>query len=706
MDLSMRISTDTGGTFTDLVVETEGQVNFHKSPTTPADPIVGVLNAVDVAARASGVSRQELLAQTELFLHATTRAINALVTDRAARTGFLSTEGHPDILSFREGGRPEPFNYDNPYPEPLVARALTREVPGRIGAGGEVVRELDEERVIERLGELADAGVEAIGVCLLWSVANPVHELRVGELIEEHLPGIPYTLSHQINPILREYRRACSTVIDASLKPVMSDYLSRLDEALRASGFSGRLLIVTSVGGVAEATEMAKAPIHSVGSGPAMAPVAGRAFAGVDTALDTAIIADAGGTTYDVSLVRRGRIPRTQETPLGKPGLGHITGFPSVDVKSIGAGGGSIAWVDEGGLLHLGPQSAGADPGPVAFGRGGTEPTVTDAAVTLGFLDPDYFLGGSIHLDAKAAREAIETQVAKPLGLGIGEAAAAIMSLATEHMVQAIEDITLNQGVDPRTAALVAGGGASGLNVLAVARRLGCAQVVIPEVGSTLSAVGGLMSDLSREFSSASFTSTGNFDRDEVNATIAELLRGCETFRLEAGAGEAETTIDLVADARYPHQVWDLELPVQTARFTGDEDVARLRTDFHAVHREVFAIEDPDSEVEIVNWRARVSCRLGIEGVPNVHRTEAATQAQPTVRQAHFPDHGEVDTEVWSFAALPEGKEVAGPALISSATTTVVVGPGEAVVRTGAGSLVLAAAREEEAVAVGLEQAR
>jgi len=255
------------------------------------------------------------------------------------------------------------------------------------------VQPLDEAAVLEVIRALVDRQVEAVAVCLLWSIANPTHELRVGELLSKHLPGVPYTLSHRLNPTLREYRRASSTAIDASLKPIMTTYLRSLSGRLREAGFAGRLLMVTSNGGILDADAVAEAPIHAINSGPSMAPVAGRYYA-LQAAADTAVVADTGGTSYDVSLVRRGSIPWTRETWLGRPYVSHMTGFPSVDVKSVGAGGGSIAWVDDGGLLYVGPQSAGSVPGPVCYGRGGIQPTVTDAALVLGYLDPEFFLRG------------------------------------------------------------------------------------------------------------------------------------------------------------------------------------------------------------------------------------------------------------------------------------------------------------------------
>jgi N-methylhydantoinase A len=383
---------------------------------------------------------------------------------------------------------------------------------------------------------------------------NPLHEDRVGQLLAEHLPEVPHTLSHVLNPILREYRRASSTSIDASLKPLMSRYLGGLSRRLREAGFRGRLLMLTSQGGVMDAEDLTQAPIHAVGSGPSMAPIAGRHFARLDVRADTAIVADTGGTTYDVSLVRRGSIPMTPETWLGQRYLGHILGFPSVDVRSIGAGGGSIAWVDEGGLLHVGPMSAGAVPGPASYAKGGARPTVTDAALVLGYIDPAYFLGGAMKLDVALAEEAVRRDVGGPLGLGLHEAAA-IVRVATENMVGAIEEITINQGIDPRGAVLVGGGGAAGLNSVAIARRLGCTKVVIPELGAALSAAGAIMSDLHAGYRALHYTVTDNFDVAGVNRTLAGLVARCGRFLEGPGTGAAEHAIDIVAEARYRHQI-------------------------------------------------------------------------------------------------------------------------------------------------------
>lgn len=683
----LRFGVDTGGTFTDLVLAgLDGGLRLFKRPTTPDDPVRGLLDVLGAAADALGTTTAELLADGELLVFGTTRATNAIVESTTARTALLVTAGHPDILTLREGGgRPSLFDYAHDYPVPYVPRALTREIAERADADGSIVTPLDEDAARRTLRELGEHGVEAIAVCLLWSIVAPQHERRLGALIADELPGVPYTLSHELNPTIREYRRASSAAIDASLKPLMSRFFGVLEQRLRDAGFPGRLLVMTSAGGVLDAAEVRRTPIHSIGSGPAAAPVAGRHFARLDAGTDTAIVTDAGGTTYDVSLVRRGAIPWTRETFVGEGPFGAMTGFPSIDARSIGAGGGSIASVDDGGLLRVGPESAGASPGPACFGRGGARPTVTDACLTLGFLDPRFFLGGAMELDADAARAAIRRDVGVPLGLDDEDAAAAILHLATEHMVRAIEEITLVQGIDPAQAVVVAGGGGGGLYASAIARRLGTPRVVIPEVSAALSATGTLLSDLQTDYSITELLSTDRFDVDRANAVLDRLRASCAAFLASAGGASAQDgRVTLSFEGRYPQQVWEIEVPLPVERFA-DDSAERVREAFHRVHQELFAVVDSASAVEIVTWRARVRLPLGELELP----TPRPTGAAPEVRTVRFPTLGRHATPVHRIDALPVGVPVAGPAIVESPVTTVIVEPGGRVERSASGSLIV-----------------
>ncbi|MEK9662232.1 MAG: hydantoinase/oxoprolinase family protein, partial [Alphaproteobacteria bacterium] len=634
-----------------------------------------------------GDSLAGLLGRGDMLIHGTTHAINAIITGNTAKTAFLTTAGHPDILVLREGGRIEPFNFTVPYPEPYVPRALTFEVPERIDSAGGVHTPLDEAAVLTVIEKLKAAEVEAVGVCFLWSIYNGAHEDRVGELLAEHLPGVPFTLSHRLNPALREYRRASSTLIDASLKPLMGRYLGGLTERLAEAGFAGRTLVLTSQGGMLDARDLAEKPIHAINSGPSMAPIAGRHYAALDDNADNVIIADTGGTTYDVSLVRGGRIPLTKETWIGQPFRGHMTGFPSIDIKSVGAGGGSIAWVDAGGLLHVGPQSAGADPGPVCYGAGGTEPTLTDACVVLGWLDPGYFLGGTMTLHPKDAARAIQEKVAQPLGLSLEDAAAAIVNVATENMVQAIADITVNQGIDPAESVLIGGGGAAGLNSVFIARRLRCPTVIIPETGAGLSAAGAMMSDLSNEYRATFFTTSDDFDADGVAGVLTGLRAECEAFIGGSGAGAVETCIEFTVEARYAGQVWEIEVPLATTDFHDAGARAALDEAFHALHEQIFAIRDPGSAIEYVGWTATARCRLH-ENEAGRLRPSAAHSSAPT-RRIHLAGEGAVDAAVHDFETMAAGREHQGPAIIESPFTTVVADAATRFSRTASGSLVM-----------------
>jgi N-methylhydantoinase A len=684
----MRLSVDIGGTFTDLVVEdSSGSLFLNKCPTTPDDPIRGIFDVLEITARDMGISCAKLVRNGEYLIHATTWGINAVLTNTTARTAFLTTEGHPDVLLLREGGR-EQFNYIQPYPDPFIPRALTFEITERIGSQGEVVKSLDEAKAIDILYKLKNEKVEAVAVCLLWSIVNPSHEQRIGELLKEYLPGIPFTLSSNLNQSMREYSRGSSAAINASLKPIMTRYLFNLRDRLHASGFRGRLLLVTSSGGVMDLEEVAEAPIHCVKSGPAMAPVAGRYYGKRETDRDVLVVADTGGTSFDVSLVRHDTIPWTRETWLGDIYTGHKTGFPSIDIKSIGTGGGSIAWLDDGGLLHVGPQSAGAVPGPVCYRKGGVAPTVTDASLVMGYLDPDYFLGGALQVDPDAASKSLDIFIGQKMGISTYKAASAVFQVFTENMVQLIEEIALNQGIDPRDAVLIGGGGAAGLNSVAIARRLGCELLVIPEMSAALSAFGALIADLSKDYETTFMTNSVRFDYEKVNAVISDLLCKCRAFIKGSDVNEGTSRIELSAEIRYPSEIWELEVPLDKDSFASPEDIELLRQKFHLKHKELFGTNDPTSPIDILVWHAKVSCRLR-NGDPGTLKRLKTKKVKNLFRRAYFPEIGIHDTPIRYFESFKLGERLKGPAIIESPFTTIVIDPGAYVERSESGNLLI-----------------
>lgn len=674
MARDFRITVDTGGTFTDVVVaDAEGRLTFSKALTTPDRMFDAVHEALTLVASDLGLAVPELLADASLFVYGTTRATNAILQGKTARTAFLTTEGFPDILTFREGGKTNPFDFDRPYPEPYIPRRLTFEVPERIDAQGVVQRALDHDRVRELLRAAARMEIEAVAVCLIWAIANPLHEHVVGELIEDELPGVPYTLSHELNPIIREYRRASSTALDASLKPLMQGHLQATADDLAAAGFTGELLIMTSSGGCSGLDEVVRRPIYSVDSGPSMAPVAAIAYADAEQFDADLIVCDAGGTSFDVSLVQDGRVATTSERWLGPRYQGHITGLSAVAVESIGAGGGSIAWIDSGDMLRVGPQSAGAMPGPVCYGRGGTRPTVTDAAAVLNWFDPNYFLGGRLKLEIEAAENVLGTAIAEPLGLSLARAAYAVLTVAEEAMIAAIRDVTINKGVDPRRCLMVAGGGAGGLSAVAIARALGCADVLVPATAGALSACGAQFADVVADFSVSRYANTAQFAFEAANAALAEVNRRMDAF---AGGLEGTAVIDrsYSVEARYAYQAWDLEVPLERGSFEGAEDVSRLEERFHEAHERVFAVRETGTAVDCQQWKGRLTVRIPKARISSSGAIVSGVRS--VTRRSYFEDTGPVEIECHVGSALAPGSVVRGPAVIDEATTTIVVPPG------------------------------
>jgi len=687
--MAFRISVDTGGTFTDVVVaDGEGRLRIGKALTSTARAYAGISEGLGQVVPELGLSVEELLAQTEVFTYGTTRATNAIVEGKTARTAFFTTEGFPDVLLLREGGKLDPFR-QIPYQPPYVPRFLTWELDERIDSEGDVFRPLDEGSVVRAIGEARELRVEAVAVSLLWSIVNPAHELRVGELLEERWPGVPYTLSHRLNPVIREYRRASSTAIDASLKPLMQEYLAALESDLRAGGLTGHLFIATSFGGAWRPAEVVERPIYSVGSGPSMAPVAALAYGREELGGDAGelLVCDTGGTTFDVGLVSGGEVHFTNETWLGGRWIGHITGIRAVDVKSIGAGGGSIVWIDPGGLVRVGPRSAGADPGPACYGLGGVEPTVTDAAVVLGYIDPGFFLGGRLRLDASAAALAVAT-VAERLGTTVEEAAAAALTIASENIVGAIREITIARGIDPREVTLVAGGGASGLNVVPIARELGCRRVLLPSTAGALSACGALYSDVISEFSTSCYLETRSNDLSTINKQLSTVDDSAAAFLASlADVAPRATRTDFLVEARYPGQVWELDVPVPP-RLASEADLRRLEDAFHTVHERVFAVREPGQYVECLIWKARATAELEKPQVRS--RAPARGEAEPVdVARAYFRETGPVEVPRFDGASLPAGARIDGPAIVREPTTTVVVYPGSTVTVTDLGNYLL-----------------
>ena len=665
-----QVSIDIGGTFTDCVVSDGARLAVVKAPSTPPAFERGFMDALGLAARAFDCDLAGFLARTARIVHGTTVATNALVEGRVGAVGLICTAGHPDVLTLREAPRKRAFDWRLDYPRPFVPRNRTVEVGGRIDARGNEIAPLAEDDVRAAVDHLRRCPVDAIAVGLLWSVAEPAHECRVGEIVRELWPEVPVTLSHALNPIPREYRRTIATAIDASLHGIVPAYLGRLEGAVREAGFEGSLLVANCQGGMMTVDEIAARPIHAVMSGPTLAPIAALELSDEPDI----VVIDMGGTTFDVSAIRARALIRTTEAPI----VDDLLGLPKIDVRSVGAGGGSIAWVDAGGLLRVGPVSAGADPGPAAYGRGGTRPTVTDANLVLGLLDADYFLGGRLPLDADAAHRAVAT-VAEALGLEVAEAAYAIHVTSNENMIAAIEDITVNEGIDPRESFLVAGGGATACHIGEMAQALGIGRFMVPGVAAGLSAFGGLVTDIRGEETATLHTSSRRFALDAVNHTLAELHGRAQRFLARAGVPEGERAYEYAFQARYRYQSWEIEASFAPAGGAlRADDVPALADAFHAMHERIHTIREDEGEVEFTTWTVRA---VGTGNAAALGTTQAEGAGALPARGTRRVWLGEArafrELPVHDGNAPPPGAEVAGPALIDSDTTTILLLAGQ-----------------------------
>jgi N-methylhydantoinase A len=681
--VSYLIGVDIGGTFTDCaVVDADGKVTVGKAPTTPEDPSQGFFAAIDLAAEALGVDRPALLRDTDRLAHGTTVAINAVVTRTGARVGLLATRGFGDTLKIMDNagrgiGLPIEELLDFPAarpPEPFVGEGDVAEVTERIDATGAVVAALDEERLAAEVDRLAAAGVEAFAVCFLWSIVNPVHELRAAEIVRERAPGLEVSLSHLVAPRVGEYPRMLTTVLNAYVAPRMTDYVRRIDEEAQRSGYGHGVLFMQSHGGLARGERVRHQPVTTLQSGP-VGGVIGTSELGALIDRPNAITTDVGGTTLDVSVVVDGRPVVEDEVTLER----HAAYLNVVDVQSIGAGGGSIAWIEEStGSLRVGPRSAGADPGPACYGRGGTEPTVTDADLVLGVLDPATFLGGRLPLHAGAARAAI-ARVAEPLGLSIDECAAGIVRIVDERMSDLMRSMTVRRGLDPRDFTVYAFGGGGGAHAGIYTSGLGISEFVVPlaDTASVWSALGVAVADLTATFEQPVYL-TPPHDL----ATIESVVEDLEARARAETAGDEryvdELTLQRSATCKYGLQVFELEADMPGGPITGDT-LAALLANFEADYAKRFGAGAGYAEAGIIVTSVRVRVHGRVRKPSVVRRATAnggVADARRPARDVYWEElEGRVPTAVWDGSLLEQGTRVEGPAIIELPDTTIVVRP-------------------------------
>jgi len=667
------VAIDIGGTFTDLIGfdQAVGRFVEAKSLTTPAQLGQGVIDCI----RKSGLAA----AAIDELIHGSTIAINTLIERKGAKTGLVVTRGTRDVYIIGRGNRPEAYNLFFHRHRPLVPRHLTREVDERLLSSGEVHAPLDRAGVADACRALAAAGVEAVAVCFLHSYVNPEHERIAGEMIAAAVPGAYLSLSHRILREYREFERMSTTVVNAYIGPKVGGYVKSLSSDLGAIGFRGALAIMRSNGGVMTPEVATERPAAMMESGPVGGIIA-AAQVGQALGHGNVISFDMGGTTAKASLIRDGEPTMAPGYHVGGYASGHPVMLPMIDVVEVGAGGGSIAWLDDVGALKVGPQSAGADPGPMCY-RGGAEPTITDANVVLGRLDPDNFLGGQMKLDADAARRGIEEKIAGPLRMSVTAAAQAIVEIAIAKMSLAVREVSVAKGYDPRDFALVASGGAGPLHVTAIARELNIPKVVVPLFPSHFSALGMLLADERHDF-------IRTFYADLAGVDFAALLRIHHEMVAEGAASlrhaaDAQRLIHL--DLRYVGQEFTLQVPVSVAQIeTGDR--AGIRAAFDALYEHRYAHHSPDEPVEMVNIRLAMIGKRPKLAFPRLADTGAAKPAR--WRDVHFAD-GAVSCPVYQREALGAGSAIAGPALIQEHGTTTVLFERDALTVAPSGELII-----------------
>jgi N-methylhydantoinase A len=664
-----RIGIDVGGTFTDLVaVDAGGTSTFAKSPSTPADPSLGVLEGLRVLASALGTDRTRLLAETERIVHGTTVATNALLERKGARVGLLTTEGHRDVLEMREGLKPEDrYNLRLAAPEPLVPRRLRLGIRERMRADGNVLTPLDEASVGRAVDQLIAAGVTSVAICFLHAWRNPAHEAAAARIVRERMPGAYVTASSEVYPQIKEYERVSTTVVNAYVGPVVAGYLGRLNGRLTEAGYKGPLFIMLSHGGVAPVEEAIRLAAATVLSGPA-GGVAGSSYAAQLLATPNLIPFDMGGTSTDISLIRKS----TPGLAIDRGIAGQRIALPSLDIVTLGAGGGSIARVDGGGVLHVGPESAGAAPGPACYGRGGAEPTVTDANLVLGLLDPAGLLGGEMRLD-RAAAEAALGKLGSALGLDAVAAAAGVQRVINARMAEGIRLVSVRRGIDPTAFALLAFGGAAGLHATAVARQLSIPRVVVPRVASVLSAWGMLASEIR-------FESTRSHIGDAAamsSAGLSEIFGGMEKAARARLAAVFDGPISIArsADMRYGEQIFEINVPLDHIDWSAPDLGARVADAFHARHEELYTYAQRTNEVVLVN--ARVAAIGKLPALPREPTLEARSAAAPVRRQRVHIGGAWTEVDVHAFEALAPGQSIEGPALVEGTTTCVLIEAGD-----------------------------
>jgi len=666
------LGVDVGGTFTDLVLTADhGKLVSAKTPTT-SDQSNGVINGIKKIADILEMNYESFLNRCSLIVHGTTVATNTLLEYNGAKVGLLTTEGFRDEIEFRRAYKESVFNVRLKAPHQIVPRRYRIGIPERLDKEGNVLTKLDEEVVRKAVRQFKKDGIEAIAVCFLFSFVNPEHENRVKEIIAEEAPDMYVSLSNEVLPQIREFERVSTTIVNAYIGPGLKAYLNHLQTQLTNQGFKGELFVMQSNGGVQNVKQTGKLAAGSLLSGPAGGVSAGS-FIGDRSGHENIITVDMGGTSYDVSVIENLQPTITTESWISR----YRVALPMMDIHTIGSGGGSIAWIDSGGALRVGPKSAGSNPGPACYGRGGTEPTVTDVNVLLGYINPDNFLGGEMKLELDLAEQAINEHIAEPLGITPIEAALAISQIINSDMSNAVQYVSSQRGYDPRNFALMAVGGAGAIHAGRQAEDLGINTVIVPSLAPVFSALGDIAANLKVTELKTRFEEISKLNLDDINKDFEEMEVAA---RQKLGGQEMPVHFETkrYLDMRYKGEVHEVTVPVRsrTKRITALNLEATVK-DFHEMHERLYAHKDSDQPIEILNLRLDL---IGVREKLNLRDEsfgeEDPIQAKIAERTVYF-EKDPVTIPVYDGALLTAGNLIAGPAIIEQWGTTIVVYPGQ-----------------------------
>ena len=665
--MSIRIGIDSGGTFTDAVLVTEaGEVKITKTPSTPGDPSEGVYNALIKIIEQGGFSSSDV----STLIHGTTVATNALLEYKGVKTGLILTSGFKDILSIIRQDRPKMYDFFQRRPAPLVPRQLRFEIDERMNFDGSVLKSPVEDQIVDVIHQLKKLDIKAVAICFLHSYANPAHEIHVKELFSQYYPEANLSLSCEILPEIREYERMSTTTVNAYVMPIIDRYIRKLKSRMKDGGFSVELNVMQSSGGIMPADSVSRKSVSTILSGPA-GGVLGSQYLAKTAGIANLITFDIGGTSTDICLIADNEYLTTKESEIG----GHAIKVPMIDINTIGAGGGSIAWIDPGGALRVGPRSAGADPGPACYDRGGSDPTVTDANLVLGRLNPDNFVGGEMTLNRKSAEAVISEKISTPLKLDMAAAAEGILKIMNANMVRGVRRVSVERGYDPRTFSLMAFGGAGPLHACELAEEMNIPQVIIPPTPGVNSAVGLLIADFRYDFSETYIRKCASLDLPELTSCLDRLEFKAKQRMLLEKIPEDQIMCFQSADMRYLGQGYEIEIPL-SGRIDSPQALTRIVQCFHEAHNKAYGFCNPQDDVEIVYLR--------IAAIQTVSKPSFSRQkmgpSDPSVafcgQRDVFLKGAFLKAGIFDRSKLEAGHKIPGPAIVEQFDSTTLILPG------------------------------